>query len=211
MKTLRKYLIAGILVWAPLGAALFFLKFMVDLFDQSILLLPASLRPEQLLGFEIPGLGVILSLLVLLLTGLVISNVVGRWVLSEGESILERVPFVRTIYKAVKQILTNVLGEGGQAFRKVCLIEYPRMGAWTLCFQTGVAPAAAQSLAEGELVTLFVPTTPNPTSGFVIFLPRGSAIELDMKVEDALQIIMSLGATVPATEAAALASSTGNP
>ncbi|MFN2349049.1 MAG: DUF502 domain-containing protein [Thioalkalivibrio sp.] len=195
--TLRKYLITGLVVWVPLVITFFVVKFLVDLMDNSLLLLPPAWRPEALFGFTIPGLGVVLAAAILLLTGLITANLVGRKLMELWEGVLNRIPLVRSIYAAVKQVMETLLGAGGDAFRKVLMIEYPRKGIWTLAFQTGVGVGEVQERTSKEVITVFVPTTPNPTSGFIILVPRDEVVELDMSVEDGLKFVMSLGVVSP--------------
>ncbi|WP_018232065.1 DUF502 domain-containing protein [Thioalkalivibrio thiocyanodenitrificans] len=194
---LRRYLITGLVVWVPLVITFFVLKFLVDLMDNSLLLLPPAWRPEALFGFKIPGLGVLLAAVILLLTGLVTANLVGRKLVELWEGIVQHIPLVRTIYSAVKQVMETLLGNGGDSFRKVLMIEYPRKGLWTLAFQTGVGVGEMQHRTHREVLTVFVPTTPNPTSGFIILVPRDDVVELDMTVEDGLKLVMSLGVVTP--------------
>lgn len=196
---IKRWLIAGLLVWLPLGATLLVIRFLVDLMDRSLLLLPPGLRPENLLGFHIPGLGIILTLLILLLTGFLAANVFGARLLSIGEAILQRVPLARSIYGGVKQLSQTVLAGGNKSFRKVLLIEYPRKGIWTLGFQTAEPAGEVQARTAKDVVTVFVPTTPNPTSGFIVLVPRDEIVEMDMSVEDALRMIISLGVVSPDT------------
>ncbi|MFO7953988.1 DUF502 domain-containing protein [Thioalkalivibrio sp.] len=195
--SLRRYLIAGLLVWLPLIVTGFVIKLLVDLLDFTILLLPPAWRPEAILGFSIPGAGIVLAVVVVFVTGVVVANIVGRKLVSVGESIVRRIPLVSSIYGAVKQVTETVLSDGGQAFRKVMLIEYPRRGLWSVGFMTGVAAGEVQDRTEHDVVTVFVPTTPNPTSGFVLMVPREEAIELDMTVEDGLKFVMSMGVVTP--------------
>lgn len=194
---IKRWLIAGLLVWLPLGATLLVFRFLVQLMDQSLLLLPPSLRPEALLGFNIPGLGIVLTVAILLLTGFLAANIFGARMLAFGESILQRVPLARSVYGGVKQLSQTVLVGGNKAFRKVLLIEYPRKGIWTLAFQTSEPGGEVQQRTEKDVVTVFVPTTPNPTSGFIVLVPREEIIEMDMSVEDALRMIISLGVVSP--------------
>lgn len=198
MAFLKRYLIAGLLVWLPLGVTIAVIKFLVDLFDQSLLLIPLAYRPETLLGIDIPGIGVVLSFLLILLTGFVVANFLGSKLIAIWESFLSRIPLVRSIYNAVKQIAEAVFGSGDQMFEKAYLIEYPRKGLWTLAFQTGTHQGEAQQKTEmGDTVNLFVPTTPNPTSGFFIMASRHEIIELEMSVDDALKMVISGGVVVP--------------
>ena len=193
MQTLRRYLIAGLLIWVPLGITVFVIRVMVGLMDQTILLIPPQWRPEALLGFNIPGLGVVLVLVIVLLTGMIVANILGRKLVGLWDAILSRIPLVRTIHSAVKQVMETILNSGSKSFRKVMLIEYPRKGVWTLAFQTGEVTGEIRDKAGVPVVTVFVPTTPNPTSGFVIIVPKQELIELDMPVEEGLKLIMSLG------------------
>lgn len=198
MKTLKRYLIAGLLVWLPLGVTIAALIFLVNLFDKSLLLLPEHWRPEYWLGFRIPGFGIILSLGLILLTGMMVANFLGNRLMTFWERLLSRIPLVRGIYSAVKQLTEAVFGSGEQSFQKVYLLEYPRRGLWTLGFQTSTTVGEAQCKTGMEdVVNLFVPTTPNPTSGFFIIASRQDIIELDMGVDDALKMVISGGVVVP--------------
>ena len=190
---LRHYLIAGLLVWVPLGVTFFILKLLLDLMDRLLLILPIAWRPESLLGFSIPGLGFILAFIILLITGAIGANLLGRTALRVSEGLLARIPLVRTIYSSVKQILNSVLSTGGDSFRKVLLIEYPRKGIWTICFQTGTAVKEIQDQLDQQSIMVFVPTTPNPTSGFIMVVAENETRELDMDIETALKLVMSLG------------------
>lgn len=193
----RRYLIAGLLVWVPLIVTGLIIKFLVDMLDFSILLLPPSWRPEAILGFSVPGTGVVVAIVIVFLTGLVAANIVGRKLFDIGDAIVERIPLVSSIYSAVKQVMRTVLDDGGQSFKRVLLVEYPRKGLWTLGFQTGVGVGEVQHRTDRDVVTVFIPTTPNPTSGFVIMVPRDDAVALDMSVEDGLKFVMSLGVVTP--------------
>ncbi len=194
---IRKYIIAGLIVWVPLGITIFAIKLMVDLLDRSLVLLPPSLRPEQLLGFPLPGLGIVISTLVIIVTGLVVTNLVGRKMVGIGENILDRIPLVRSIYSAVKQVTQTLISSDKNSFRQVVLIEYPRKEIWTLAFLTGDTIPTFSELTHKTLHTVFVPTTPNPTSGVIIMLPDEDIIRVDLDVEDALKFIMSLGVVAP--------------
>ncbi|WP_018865304.1 DUF502 domain-containing protein [Thioalkalivibrio sp. ARh3] len=195
--SLRRYLIAGLLVWLPLIVTGFVIKLLVDLLDFTILLLPPAWRPEALLGFSIPGAGIVVAIVVVFVTGVIVANIVGRKLVSVGESIVHRIPLVSSIYGAVKKVTETVLTDGGQAFRKVVMIEYPRRGLWSVGFMTGVGYGEVQERTEREVITVFVPTTPNPTSGFVLLVPREEAVELEMTVEDGLKFVMSMGVVTP--------------
>lgn len=192
-KSFRSYLLAGLVVWLPILVTIGVLRFIIDLLDNTLALVPKAYQPEQLLGVHLPGLGVILSLLLLLITGIVATNFLGQRLVSWGESILSRIPLVRSIYNVVKQVMNTVLSSNGDAFRKVLLIEYPRKGLWTLAFQTGSATLEINTQTQDEMISLFVPTTPNPTSGFLMMIAKKEAIELNMSVDEALKFIISLG------------------
>lgn len=194
---IRRWLIAGLLVWLPLVATFLVLQLLVNFLDQSLLLLPNAWRPEALLGFDIPGLGIILSLVLVLITGFFAANILGRRVVAAGESLLARIPLIRTVYSGVKRLAETVLGESSTSFRKVLLVEYPRRECWTLAFQTGAPVGEVQDRTTRELLTVFVPTTPNPTSGFIILVPKEDVIELEMSVEDGLRMVISLGVVTP--------------
>jgi uncharacterized membrane protein len=191
----RRYFLAGLLVLVPILATFFIIKFMVDLVDRSLLLLPHQLQPDQVFGVHIPGLGLLFTLILVFITGMLVTNFFGRWVFTVGESFLNRIPLVRSIYSGVKQILNTVLASSGEAFRKVLLIEYPRKGIWTIAFQTGSGFVLPNS-PEG-LVSVYVPTTPNPTSGFLLLLPRKDIIELNISIEQGLKLVISLGVVLP--------------
>ena len=197
MKRIRRYLVAGILVWVPLAVTYTLLRFVVGLMDRTLLLLPRQFRPEELLGFHIPGLGVILTIIVLLITGLLAANFVGRAFVGGWESILDRIPVVRSIYSAAKNFAEMVFSDSSQSFKKVLLIEYPRQGLYSLAFQTSTELGEVQGRKGEEIVCCFVPTTPNPTSGFIVIVPKKDVTVLDMEVDEALKMIISLGVVVP--------------
>ena len=198
MKHLRRYLVAGLLVWIPLGVTIFILRVLIGLMDRTLLLIPQQYRPEEWFGFTIPGLGLILTLLVLLITGLLAANIVGRSMVGLWESMLDRIPVVRSVYSAAKNFAEIVFSDSGQSFKKVLLIEYPRKGVYSLAFQTATNLGEVQGRTGEEMVCTFVPTTPNPTSGYIIILPKKDIIELDMEIDEALKMIISLGVVVPA-------------
>jgi len=197
MPVIRRYLIAGLLVWLPLGVTILVIRLLVGFMDQTLQVIPKEYQPDQLLGFHVPGLGVVLAVSIVLLTGIIVANFFGRQLVALWEAFLARIPLVRTIYISVKQIAETLLSSSGQSFRKVLLIEYPRRGIWTLAFQTGNAVAEVQAKTGVTIVNVFVPTTPNPTSGFFIMMPKDDIIELSMSVDDALKMIMSVGVIVP--------------
>ncbi len=193
---MKRYLIAGLLVWVPLGVTVLVIKLLVDIMDQTLLLIPEAYRPEALIGFNIPGLGVVLSIAVVFVTGIVAANLFGRQLVHLWERMLARIPLVRSIYAGVKQVVETVFSSG-QSFRKVLLVEYPRKDVWTLAFQTGTQASEAQAKTGREVVNVFVPTTPNPTSGFFLMVPREDLLELDMSVDDGLKMLISMGVVVP--------------
>lgn len=194
---LRKYIMTGLLIWVPLGITILVIKLLVDLMDQTILFLPPSWRPDVLFGFDIPGLGIVVTSVIIFVTGFFLTNFAGRRLIKWGENLLNRIPLVRSIYSSVKQVTETVLSSEGDTFSEVYLIEYPRKDIWTLCFKTSNSPKILDEAAEKELVTVFVPTTPNPTSGFIIFIPKSDTKKVDIDVEDALKLIMSLGVVTP--------------
>lgn len=194
---LRRYIVAGLLVWVPLGVTLFVLNLFVDIMDQTLLLLPPDYRPENILGFNIPGLGIVLTAIILIVTGVLAANLLGRRLVSFSEGLLNRIPLVRTVYSAAKNFAEVLFTDTSQAFKKVLLIEYPRKGVYSLCFQTSTDLAEIQARTSEDLICVFVPTTPNPTSGFILMVPMADVIELDMDVEAALKMVVSLGVVVP--------------
>ena len=197
MARLRRYFVAGLLVWLPLLATYLLLAFSIRLIDRSLLLLPPKFRPEQLIGFEIPGLGVILTLVLLLLTGVVVANFFGRKLISAWESLLSRIPLVNSVYGAVKQITASLFADASKSFREVVLVEYPRKGLWALAFVTGETPKQFKQTTGIDLINIYVPTTPNPTSGVYIMVPRTDVKRLDIPVEVGLKMILSAGVVNP--------------
>jgi uncharacterized membrane protein len=197
MKRLRRYLVAGLLVWIPIVVTIFVVRIVIGLMDRSLVLLPSRYRPEEWLGFAIPGLGIILTFLLLLFTGLLAANIVGRTAVGMWESMLERIPFVRSVYSAAKNFAEIVFSDTGQSFKKVLLIQYPRKGIYTLSFLTAASLGEVEGRTGEDVVCCFVPTTPNPTSGFIVLVPRHEVIELDMEIEEAFKLIFSLGVVVP--------------
>jgi uncharacterized membrane protein len=194
---LKKYFITGLLIWIPLAITVWVLTSIVGTMDQSLGLLPSAIHPRNLLGFNIPGVGTLLTLLVILVTGLVATNIIGQRLVRYWEGILSRIPVVKSIYYSVKQISDTVFSGNGDAFKKVLLVRFPHPQAWSVAFQTGI-PAAAVSRASGEeLVSVFIPTAPSPVNGFFFFVKRQDTIELAMSVDDALKYIVSMGVVGP--------------
>jgi uncharacterized membrane protein len=194
---MRRYLIAGLLVWVPLGITLWVLHFLLTSLDQILLVLPEAARPRAILGFDIPGLGVVVAFLILFLTGVIAANFVGLRLIQAWESILGRIPFVKSIYSSVKQVSDTLLSDKGNAFRKALLVEFPRPGSWTIAFMTGTPAASIAPFLAEEHVSVYVPTTPNPTGGYFLMLPRTQVRELDMTVDEALKYIISMGVVAP--------------
>lgn len=197
MGKLRRYFIAGLLVWLPLGVTVYLITFFLDLMDRSLLLLPESLRPDNLLGIHIPGFGAVLLVVLVLVTGIAAANLFGRQLVRLGELILARIPLVRAVYAATKQLTETLFSGSGQSFRKVVLVEYPRRDMWSLAFQTGNGAGEISRKTGQEIVNIFIPTTPNPTSGFFLMVPRDDVIELDMSVDQGLKMLLSVGVVVP--------------
>ena len=203
MRALRRYLINGLLIWVPVLVTVLVVRFILQLMDQTLLVLPSSLRPDALLGLHVPGLGAILGLLIVMLTGLLVTNFIGRALVAVGEELLERIPFVRALYSGVKSFSETVLSNSGNSFKKVLLVEYPRAGVWSIGFQTTDHLPEISSRLGAPQVCVFIPTTPNPTSGFIIFVPHSQCIELDMHVDAAMKFIVTLGVVGPGAHAGA--------
>lgn len=197
MATLRKYIIAGLLVWLPFAATIVIVKFLIDLMDKTVLLLPPEWQPANLLGFSIPGFGVIIALSILLLTGMLAANLFGRRFVEMWERILNRIPLVRSIYSSVKQISSTIFDPSGKSFRKVVLLEYPRKGLWSIGFLTNDSMGDELCSVDDTLVSVFIPTTPNPTSGFIIMTRKDEITELNMNVEEAFKFVISMGVIIP--------------
>jgi uncharacterized membrane protein len=194
---MRRYLIAGMLVWVPLGITLWVLHFLFTTLDQTLVLLPDRVRPEALFGFRIPGIGVVLFFVLLLGTGAVAANFFGARLIHMWEALLGRIPFVKSIYSSVKQVSDTLLSDSSNAFRKALLVEFPYPGCWTIAFQTGIPAVAVSSHLASEHVSVYVPTTPNPTGGYFVMLPVSRVHELDMTVDEALKYIISMGVVAP--------------
>ena len=197
MSTLRRYFVAGLIVWIPLGITLWVLKLLVDVMDQSLLLVPENYRSDRLFGFHLPGLGIILTVAIVLATGALAANFFGRKVLKLGDSTLSRIPIVRSIYGGVKQISDTLFSPEGKAFRRAVLVRYPHAGAWTVALVTGSPQHEVAGILGTDQISVFVPTTPNITAGFFLIVPRTDTIELDMTVDAALKYIISMGVAEP--------------
>ena len=195
-KSLKRYFITGLVIWVPLVITLWVLDLLVGTMDRSLLLLPHELRTESWLGTHIPGLGVILTLLVVFATGVFAANIIGQRMVQFWERILARIPVVNSIYTGVKQVSDTLFSGNGHAFRKVLLVRYPHPQAWSLAFQTNV-PADVEKRLDGDYVAVFIPTTPSPVNGFYFYVKRAETVELDMSVDDALKYIISMGVYSP--------------
>ena len=194
---MKKYFITGLLIWVPLAITAWVLSLIVRSMDQSLLLLPRAIHPEELLGMYIPGLGALLTLVVVFLTGLVTTNIVGQKLVRFWEGVLARIPVVKSIYYSVKQVSDTLFSGSGVAFRKVLLVRYPHPEAWSVAFQTGHPARDVADMLPDEHVGVFIPTTPSPVNGFFFFVWRKDVIELDMNVDEALKYIVSMGVVAP--------------
>lgn len=194
---MRKYFLTGLLILVPLAITLWVLHAIISTMDQSLLLLPPQWRPAELFGFQVLGFGAVLTVLIIFLTGLLAQNFIGNYVVRVWEGLLNRIPIVNSIYSSVKQVSDTLFSSSGNAFRKAVLIEYPRQGSWSIGFLTGVPGGDVVNHLKGDYVSVYVPTTPNPTSGFFLMVPKADAIELNMSVDEALKYIVSMGVVAP--------------
>ncbi|MDD5248812.1 MAG: DUF502 domain-containing protein [Rhodocyclaceae bacterium] len=194
---MKRYFITGLLIWVPLAITAWVLSLIVRTMDQSLLLLPEAMRPEQVLGVYIPGLGALMSLLVVLLTGLVTANIIGQKLVRFWEGVLARIPVVKSIYYSVKQVSDTLFSGNGEAFRKVLLVRYPHPEAWSVAFQTGSPPREVAQHSGDEMVSVFIPTAPSPVNGFFFFVRKRDTVELDINVDEALKYIVSMGVVAP--------------
>ena len=194
---MRKYFITGLLIWVPLGITLWVLHLLVSTMDQTLLLLPEEFQTERWLGVHVPGMGVVLTFVVVLGTGLVAANILGQRLLRVWEIVLSRIPVVNAVYNSVKQVSDTLFSSSGQAFRQALLVQYPREGSWTIAFLTGQPGGDVANHLRGDYVSVYVPTTPNPTGGYFVMVAKESVRELDMSVDDALKYIISMGVVSP--------------
>ena len=194
---MKKYLITGLLIWIPLAITIWVLELIVSAMDQSLLLLPPQFQPTAVFGRQIPGIGALRTVVIVFVTGVLASNILGQRLLFFWEYLLGRIPVVKTIYSGVKQVSDTLFAPGGQAFRKALLVQYPREGSWTIAFLTGRPGGDVANHLHGEYVSIYVPTTPNPTSGFFLMMRRADVVELDMSVDEALKYVVSMGVVPP--------------
>ena len=192
-----RYFITGLLIWVPLVITAWVLSVIVNTLDQSLHLLPVAAHPKSLFGFAVPGAGALLTLLMIFLTGLLAANFIGQKLVSWWDKLLSRIPVVNSVYKSVKQVSDTLFAPNGNAFRKALLVQYPREGSWTIAFLTGAPGGDVLNHLDGGFVSVYVPTTPNPTSGFFLMMPARDVIELDMTVDEALRYIISMGVVAP--------------
>lgn len=201
MAPLRKWLFAGLLVVLPVAITVWVIQWIVGTLDQTLLILPIAWHPDRLFGIHIPGLGVLLALGILLLVGAVTSNFIGRRLLAWSDRVMNRIPVVRSIYSGVKQVSDTLFSETGNAFRTAVLVQWPRPGVWTIGFVTGTPGGDVANHLAGEYLSVYVPTTPNPTGGYFVMLPKSDCIELRMSVDEALRYVISMGVVVPSAPA----------
>jgi len=194
---MKKYIITGLLIWIPLVITLWVLKLIVDSLDQVLLLLPPAFLTENWLGVHVPGMGVVMTLVIVFITGLFATNLIGARLVHFWHEILHRIPVVNSIYSSVKQISDTLFSSSGQAFRKALLVQWPHPGLWTIAFLTGVPGGDVANHLKGDYVSVYVPTTPNPTGGYFVVVARKDVIELDMSVDEALKYIISMGVVPP--------------
>ena len=195
---IKRYLITGLVIWVPLVITVWVLLLVVNMMDQTLLLLPPQLRTENWLGMHVPGMGIVLTLLIVFVTGVLAANIIGQRLVAFWEGVLARIPVVNSIYNGVKQVSDTLFSPSGQAFRKVLLVQWPREGMWTIAFQTGIPDGELMRHLPADSVSIFVPTTPNPTGGYFVIVPRADVIELDMSVDEAVKYIISMGVVAPA-------------
>ena len=201
MAAIRRWLLAGLLVLVPLAVTVWLLNWIISTLDQTLEILPGDWHPDTLLGVHIPGFGVLLALVIVLSIGAIATNFLGKKLVSWWDALLNRIPIVRSIYSSVKQVSDTLFSENGNAFRKALLVQWPRPGVWTIAFQTGMPGGDVINHLQGDYLSVYVPTTPNPTGGYFIMLPRADCIELKMSVDEALTYVISMGVVVPGSAA----------
>jgi len=201
MAAIRRWLLAGLLVLVPLAVTVWLLNWIIGTLDQTLEILPGDWHPDKLLGVHIPGFGVLLALAIVLSIGAIASNFLGKKLVRWWDALLSRIPIVRSIYSSVKQVSDTLFSENGNAFRKALLVQWPREGVWTIAFQTGVPGGDVVNHLQGEYLSVYVPTTPNPTGGYFVMLRKADCIELKMSVDEALTYVISMGVVVPGSAA----------
>ena len=198
---LRRYLVAGVLVWLPILATLWVISFIVGLMDSILLWLPTRYQPEALIGFRLPGFGIVIALVVLLVTGLIVSNLIGKRLVQYWDGVIRRIPLVRSIHGGVKSFAESVFSTSN-SFRKVVMIQYPRAGIWSIGFITSEDVAEIHDKTGVSHACVYIPTTPNPTSGFIVMVPSSEVVELQMTVDSAMKMIITCGVVMPPARAA---------
>jgi uncharacterized membrane protein len=198
MSALRKWLVAGLLAIVPVAVTLAVLRWIVNTLDSTLLILPQAWQPDRLIGYHIPGFGVLLTLAILLIVGAIVSNFFGRKIVEWGDQLVTRIPVVRSIYSSVKQVSDTLFSPSGNAFRTAVLVQWPRADMWTIGFVTGAPGGDAANYLVGDYVSVYVPTTPNPTGGYFVMLRKSECIELKMSVDEALKYVISMGVVAPA-------------
>ena len=194
----RGYFLTGVVVTAPIGLTVYFAIIFVEFFDNKLrAIIPVEYHYDKILPFQIPGIGLIVVFLLLTFIGFLTAGFVGRYIIKLGERIIERLPIIRSVYGALKQIFESVLASSSESFREVVLLEYPRRGIWAIGFITGVTREEVQNITDNEMVNIFLPTTPNPTSGFLLFVPKDELIQLNMSVEEGMKMVISGGIITP--------------
>lgn len=194
---MKSYFVTGLLIWVPLVITAWVVNLLIGTMDQTLTLLPINWQPKFWFGYAIPGLGVVLTAVVILATGLLTQNYIGESLIRRWEKLLSRIPIVRTVYSSVKQVSDTILSPNGNAFRKALLVQYPRRDVWTIAFLTGSPSGEVVAKVPVDMVSVYVPTTPNPTSGFFLMMPREQVIELNMSVDEALKYVVSMGVVAP--------------
>jgi len=197
LKPVKRYFITGLVIWVPLAITSWVLSLIITTLDETVHWLPAAAQPIHFLGHHLPGTGAALTLLIIFITGLLATNIIGQKLVSWWEAILARIPVVNSVYKGVKQVSDTIFSPDGNAFRQPLLVQYPHQGSWTIAFLTGKPGGDAANHLYGEYVSVYVPTTPNPTSGFFLMMPKADVVELDMSVDEALKYIISMGVVAP--------------
>ena len=197
---IRRYFVTGLLIWVPLVITLWVLSILVGTLDQILTWLPPQFRTENWLGVHVPGFGVAMTVLIVFVTGVFAANIIGQRLVIFWERVLARIPVVNSIYKGVKQVSDTLFAPGGQAFRKALLVQWPREGMWTIAFLTGAPGGEVESHLSGDFLSIYVPTTPNPTGGYFVMVRRSDVVELDMTVDEALKYIISMGVVAPGSD-----------